>query len=119
MTGLASLLVPRLISRLVWGLTLASTPWFAMAQTQAESTEDDNTWTTSANLEAWVYGTRNTLADDAVLNPGNRIARLSHSTAWFDGRLNLRAENGPMQLLATPRLTEQQNQMTQTLKILM
>ncbi|MBK7654020.1 MAG: hypothetical protein IPJ18_01630 [Betaproteobacteria bacterium] len=114
MTGLASLLVPRLISRLVWGLTLASTPWFAMAQTQAESTEDDNTWTTSANLEAWVYGTRNTLADDAVLNPGNRIARLSHSTAWFDGRLNLRAENGPMQLLATPRLTEQQNQMTRS-----
>lgn len=103
-----------LASRLVLALALVSAPWATLAQAPAEAALEEPNWSTSATLEAWVYGTRNTLVNDALLNPGNRIARLSHNTAWFDGRLNLRAENGPVQLLVTPRLTEQQSQMTQS-----
>ena len=76
----------------------------------AVDAEETSAWTTRASFEAWLYGTGTGVRDDALLNPGNRIAKIPKQTAWLDGRLNLRAENGPVQIVASPRLTEQQSQ---------
>lgn len=73
------------------------------------SPNDDRAWSTRASFETWLYGTRNDLRQDPLTNPGNRIARMPLQTWTLDGRLNLRAENGPVQLLLSPRLTEQRS----------
>jgi hypothetical protein len=67
----------------------------------------------TASLETWIYGTGTRLNSDSVLNPGNRIARIPAGQALLDARLNLRAENGPVQALLSPRLVEEQDSTAQ------
>ncbi|MDP3481989.1 MAG: hypothetical protein Q8S05_01620 [Sulfuricella sp.] len=57
-----------------------------------------------------VYGylDSNTLRAGSVLNPGNRVARLSQRSATLEGRFNVKAESDGLRLTLRPIVLEQQ-----------
>ncbi|WP_198970895.1 hypothetical protein [Xylophilus sp. ASV27] len=73
---------------------------------------EDPGWRVTRSFESWFYAARTEVRGDAVLNPGNAVARLSGAQGLFDGRFNLRAEQGPWQFVANPRLLEQRGERT-------
>lgn len=68
---------------------------------------EDFAWRTTASLETWLYANRTDVRADSLLNPGNRVAALPSDSVVLDGRVNLRAEKGPLEFIVNPRLLEQ------------
>lgn len=85
----------------------------AMAQEAAvpegEAPEAEPSWRLSGSGEAWVYGTRHGVLSTSLLNPGNRVAALPRDLGLLDVRLNGRAEDGPLALVGSVRLTSQRS----------
>ena len=95
--------------RWLLALACAGAACAAQAQPDTAAADDEPTWRTTASFEAWVYGSRSELAGDSLLNPGNRVAGLASGAALLDARFNLRAEKGPFEFIANPRLLDQRN----------
>lgn len=85
----------------------------AMAQEsvtpEGEAPEAEPSWRLSGSGEAWVYGTRHGVLSTSLLNPGNRVAALPRDQGLLDVRLNGRAEDGPLALVGSVRLTSQRS----------
>jgi len=100
---------PRPRSLWLWAMAAACGTAHA---SDSDSGAEDSAWRTTHTFEAWFYAARTDVRNDAVLNPGNAVARLNGVQGLFDGRFNLRAEQGPWQLVANPRLVEQRSERT-------
>jgi len=59
------------------------------------------------NLQAWGYATRQSVAGDSVLNPGNRIAGVPRDLGVADLRLDAKYASERLDLVARPRVLEQ------------
>jgi len=82
----------------------------ACAQAEPDPPEAEPAWRFNPALEVWGYGTSNQRTSDSLLNPGNRVARLAQNQALLDARLNLRWQTPGVDVLLSPRLLEQQDQ---------
>lgn len=78
-----------------------------------DTPQAEASWRLSGSGEAWVYGTRNGVLSTSLLNPGNRVAALPRELGLLDVRLNGRAEDGPLALVGSLRLTSQRSQTEQ------
>jgi hypothetical protein len=82
-------------------------------QEKAQADDAASTWRTTTSLESWTYATQRNVRGDSVLNPGNQIAKLSHTLGLLDQRFNLRLENDQWQWVFAPRIVSQSSWLSQ------
>jgi len=73
---------------------------------------DEDAWSTSWDGTIYAYPTATELRTDSLINPNNRIARLSQNSQTAEARFNFKAENDGLRLTLRPIMLWQQNSNT-------